>query len=78
MLSFDGKKSLKKKDKPIPWGLRLASIQFEKEPKVEQENVSLGIKTWFHSIEKKKELKEEREINSLWIKTCFHSIGKGT
>ena len=75
MIPFIGKKHSKKKEKPIPSGLRLASIQLEKEPKVEWETVSLWIKTWFHSMEKKL-LKEERETNSLRIKTCFHPIGK--
>ena len=38
---------MKENEKPIPYGLRLASIQWPKDLKEEGETNSLGIKTYF-------------------------------
>ena len=52
MILLDGKKIIKKKEKPIPYGLRLDSIGWQKELKEEREINSLRIKTCFQSMAK--------------------------
>ena len=43
---------MKENEKPIPHGLRLASIQWQKEVKEERKTNSLRIKTCFQSMAK--------------------------
>ena len=76
MLPFKDQKNLKVKEKLIPWGLRLASNQWQNENKGEWETNSVRIR--LDSNQWQKELKEEREINSLTTKTCFKSLAKRT
>ena len=76
MLPFNVQKTLKKQEKRIPLGLRIASNQWQKEQKVNEQPFSFGLR--LDSIQWQKEFKEKRETNSLRIKTCFQSMAKGT
>ena len=44
---------MKENEKPIPYGLKIASIQWLKDVKEEKETNSLRTKTWFHSMGKR-------------------------
>ena len=44
---------MKENEKPIPYGLRLASIKWPKELKEERETKSLGLKSFFQSMAKR-------------------------
>ena len=74
MVPFNGQKNLKKKERLITYGLRLASIQWQKEHGGEWETIPYGLT--LTSIQWLKELEDEREHNSLRIKTYFHSMEK--
>ena len=52
MLSINGKRNKRENDKPIPYVLRLASIQWLKQLKEERETNSLRIKACFQSLAK--------------------------
>ena len=74
MAPFNGQKTLKKKERLISYGLRLASIQWQKEHGEEWETIPYGLR--LASIQWLKELIDEREHNSLRITTYFHSMAK--
>ena len=44
MLPINGKMNIKDIDKPIPYGLRVDSVQWQKEPKEEREINSLKLR----------------------------------
>ena len=50
MLPINDKINTKEKEEPIPYGLSLESIQWQKELKEERETDSLKIKTWLKSM----------------------------
>ena len=52
MIPIKGKRNVKDNEKLIPYGLRIASIQWPKELKEERETNSIRIKTCFKSIGK--------------------------
>ena len=53
MIPLDGKNNIRKKEKLIPYGLRLDSIRWQKELKEERETNFLKIKTCFQSLAKR-------------------------
>ena len=50
----------KENEKPIPYGLRLDSVQWRKEHKDERETNSLRINISFHSMDKRTEKKKDK------------------
>ena len=52
MLPINGKRNVKENKKPTPCGLRLSSIQRQKELNEERETNYLRIKTYFQSMAK--------------------------
>ena len=69
MHPINGKWNIKENEKPIPYGLRLDSIQWQKEHKEEGETNSLRIKTYFQSIAKvtQRRMRNKFPINYVFI-----------
>ena len=62
MVPINGKRKVKDNEKLIPYGLRLASIQWPEEHKGESEMNSLRIKTCYQSMAKGNIKKNEKQF----------------